>query len=347
MRPSFLFAGLIFAGCVMNSGAQWTLQDSHVGASFRGVAYVGNGVAWVSGTSGTVVHTDDMGTTWQKCATPTGAEKLDFRGVQAFDAKTAIVFSSGTGDLSRVYKTTEGCQNWTQVFTDPDPKGFFDAMFFKDKTTGYLMGDPIGGSIFVAETTDGGEHWTARHDKGLETDPSMGGIYAASNSAITISDGRLTFGSGGKGGAFIHQLDEKAGRWKSVEVPLGTKLESAGFFGIAAGGQMAVGGDYQKADDGSSAAAYREGNVWKKAVVQPHGFRSAVAFDDKAKAWITVGPNGTDISRDNGRNWQPLTPGKGDALDADRRWNSLSLPFVVGSRGRIGLLREDALKETK
>lgn len=50
--------------------------------------------------------------------------------------------------------------------------------------------------------------------------------------------------------------------------------------------------------------------------------------------WITVGTNGSDISRDDGRSWQPLDNGN---------WNALSLPFVVGPHGRIGKLNAEAL----
>ena len=71
----------------------------------------------------------------------------------------------------------------------------------------------------------------------------------------------------------------------------------------------------------------------------PHGYRSAVAYDAQQKLWITVGPNGTDISRDDGKNWTPLKPSPQDPPDADKNWNALSLPFVVGPHGRIGRLR--------
>ncbi|MBW4039553.1 MAG: hypothetical protein HIU91_11890, partial [Acidobacteria bacterium] len=40
---------------------------------------------------------------WQLQQAPTTA---DLRGIQAFDATTAIAMSSGPGDLSRLYKTT-------------------------------------------------------------------------------------------------------------------------------------------------------------------------------------------------------------------------------------------------
>jgi photosystem II stability/assembly factor-like uncharacterized protein len=61
--------------------AQWDIQDSHTTASLRGIANIGGGVAWASGTDGTVLRTEDGGYLWQTCATPPGAEKLDFRGI--------------------------------------------------------------------------------------------------------------------------------------------------------------------------------------------------------------------------------------------------------------------------
>ena len=108
--------------------AQWDLQDSHTTASLRGIHNVGGGVAWASGTNGTVLRTEDGGYLWQTCAVPPGAEKLDFRGVQAFDENTSIVMSSGKGDLSRLFKTTDGCKTWKLVYTNPDKDGFWDAL---------------------------------------------------------------------------------------------------------------------------------------------------------------------------------------------------------------------------
>jgi photosystem II stability/assembly factor-like uncharacterized protein len=75
--------------------AQWDIQDSGTTASLRGIATPGPGIAWASGTNGTVLRTTDTGKTWQHCTIPPDAEHLDFRGIQAFDANTAIVMSSG------------------------------------------------------------------------------------------------------------------------------------------------------------------------------------------------------------------------------------------------------------
>jgi hypothetical protein len=64
------------------------------------------------------------------------------------------------------------------------------------------------------------------------------------------------------------------------------------------------------------------------------------------QTWITVGPNGTDISTGDGKNWRLLKPSlkDGEPADADQNWNALSLPFVVGPKGRIGKLYPAALK---
>src|SRR5580698_1276464 len=87
----------------------WQMQESGTTAGLRGFDSVDGTVAWASGTEGTVLRTTDGGAHWTKCATP-DADKdgasLDFRGVQAWDAQTAIVMASGPGDKSRLYKTT-------------------------------------------------------------------------------------------------------------------------------------------------------------------------------------------------------------------------------------------------
>src|ERR1700730_6514077 len=112
--------------------AQWDIEESHTTASLRGIHNVGGGVAWASGTNGTVLRTEDGGYLWQTCTIPPGAEKLDFRGIQAFDENTAIVMSSAKGALSRLYKTTDGCQTWKLLFTNPAKEGFWDALQFID-----------------------------------------------------------------------------------------------------------------------------------------------------------------------------------------------------------------------
>src|SRR5271156_1694837 len=121
----------------------WEMQNSTTKAGLRGIHAVGGGVAWASGTDGTILRTEDGGYMWQSCAMPPGTEKLDFRGIWAWDANTAVVMSSGPGDLSRLYKTTDGCSSWKLLYTNPDKDGFWDAIVFQDRAIGLLLGDPV------------------------------------------------------------------------------------------------------------------------------------------------------------------------------------------------------------
>ena len=125
--------------------------------------------------------------------------------------------------------------------------------------------------------------------------------------------------------------------------PLAGSTKSSGIFSFAknkSGETVIAGGDYLKPGEATGTAAYsRDGKTWHPSQTPPNGYRSAVAYDEKTKTWITVGPNGTDISRDDGKNWSPLKPTASEPFDADKNWNALSLPFVVGPKGRIGKLR--------
>ena len=343
-----------------SSHAQWTLQTSNTTADLRGIHSIGGGVAWASGTNGTVLRTEDGGYVWQSCSVPPGADKLDFRGIQAFDANTAIVMSSGKGDLSRLYKTTDGCHSWKLLFTNPDEDGFWDAIQFDGTNAGMILGDPVNGYFVAFITADGGQTWQKQKSSGTEADPKREGAFAASNSSLVIFAGiaHRFFVTGGTGGAHLlecHGELSVGGKPRKVDciretLPIGRKTEGSGAFslGFQNGNLVAVGGDYLKPEDpiGTSAYTLDSSESWRPAQTPPHGYRSAVSYEPTTKTWITVGPNGTDISTDDGKNWRAVRPDAAvhEAVDADRNWNALSLPFVVGPHGRIGKLDEAALK---
>src|SRR3954451_1178502 len=161
-------ASLMLVACVC-ARAQWDVETSNTTADLRGIHSIGNGIAWASGTNGTVLRTEDSGYVWQSCTIPPGAERLDFRGIQAFDANTAIVMSSGKGDLSRLYKTVDGCHSWKLVFTNPDAEGFWDAILLnRFDHDGELLGDPVDGHFAFWETADKGQTWVRSKHRGLE-----------------------------------------------------------------------------------------------------------------------------------------------------------------------------------
>ena len=277
----------------------WVLERSGTTAGLRGIHAVGGGVAWASGTSGTVLRTEDGGYEWQSCGMPPGAEKLDFRGIWAWDDNTAIVMASGPGEQSRLYKTTDGCSHWRLVFTNPDRDGFWDAMVFQTRKRGHLLGDPVGGRFAFFTTTNGGETWSRSTATGLQSPPDAKGAFAASNSSL-LGSGRepVAFGTGGAwyywqafSGAIA--LPMKPGtpipmteQWNRVPVPLAEDGDAAGIFSLGwHEGEVvgygftvvAVGGDYSRPND--SAGTCR--------VVL--GWREDVDGGGEASAWVPVG----------------------------------------------------------
>lgn len=352
----------VSSGVAAQTGPVWVMEQSGTTAGLRGIESVDERVAWASGTGGTVLRTVDGGEHWTKCATPDGGRDgatLDFRGVQAWDGQTAIVMASGPGEKSRLYKTTDGCGTWKLVFTNPDKDGFFDSLGGNTYIVA-LLGDPVDGEFPAFYSMDRGNTWARYTDRKIR---AMKGeaVFAASNRCMLPPSypGELSveFISGGRSGAYLHSYHwhwiGDLARWQAFEatkLPMGGSV-SSGAFAIAMGcseigfGErcpiVIVGGDYTKPNERERNAVYAEipdhslnvGQV-RQAQTAPHGYRSAVEWSEALKVWITVGTNGSDVSRDDGKTWEPLDDGN---------WNALSLPFVVGPGGRIARLNAAAV----
>ena len=310
----------------------WEKEDSGSSAGLRGIHAVGGGVVWASGSGGTVLRSEDTGYLWQQCATPPGAAKLDFRSIWAWDALNVLILSSGPGESSRLYQTTDGCSSWKLLLTNPDAAGFWDGLLFLDRQHGLIYGDPAQATgrtdhvrFGLLETRDGGKTWSPA----TELQPLPGeSVFAASNSAMTTNGGLVWLGTSK---ARVLRTGDLI-TWQSAQTPLASGNDSSGVFSLAFRDQkhgIAVGGDYRKPEEAIGTAAYTSdgGAHWSVPRKLPHGYRSAVAWDTNDRAWITVGNNGSDISYDDGVTWQWLDSGN---------WNALSLPWAVGPNGQIG-----------
>ncbi len=295
--------------------AQWEMQDSHTTANLRGIHAVNSVVAWASGADGTVLRTQDGGAHWQKCAITPDGDKLDFRGIWAWDANTALVMSAGPGEQSRLYRTTDGCTHWTEEARNTDKDGFWDAMVFPSEDSGasggdaagVLIGDPVGGRFFTMTTA--GAKWSI--DKNACVAREGESAFAASNSSIVVFvAGKYILGTGGKGGprALISPLLAGTDGCLGAAVPVASGNDSSGVFSLAFRDTqrgVAVGGDYKKPDDSSGTAAWTSdgGRHWTAASRPPHGYRSTVAWYEGAKAWRS---RGNEWIRHLYRRWSDL-----------------------------------------
>jgi photosystem II stability/assembly factor-like uncharacterized protein len=113
----FIPCWLLAQNAGKTSKIKWQPQNSGLRASLRGLSAVDENVAWVSGSQGSCARTIDGGTTW-KPDSVAGADSLDLRDLEAFDANTAFLMSAGAGRLSRIYKTTDGGKSWHLLYTN-------------------------------------------------------------------------------------------------------------------------------------------------------------------------------------------------------------------------------------
>ncbi|MHB8216671.1 MAG: WD40/YVTN/BNR-like repeat-containing protein [Candidatus Sulfotelmatobacter sp.] len=293
--------------------AQTTPQTrlSRITENLRGVSAVTQKIAWASGTHGTYLRTTD-GHIWIPDHVP-GAESLDFRGIVAFSSEEAFLMSSGPGDQSRIYHTTDAGRHWQLQFTNTNEKGFFDSMVFWDRTHGIVLGDPIpdetGTPKFELLMTDDGQTWTPIPPAQLP--PALEGeaAFAASNTCLAIlaegeghdfsravsvpkkngasaaegPDSNIWFVTGGKAARVFHSPDRGL-TWEVLDTPIAHGPDSAGIFSIAfrdATHGVIAGGDYKLPEqDGPNLAFTTDGGkTWTLSKIFPQSYYSAVAYD--------------------------------------------------------------------
>ena len=126
--------------------------------SFRGLDAVDARTAWVTGASLTdggdakVYRTTDRGRSWQDVSPPRTAG-LNFRDVEATDARTASILAIGEGKASRIYRTTDGGRTWTETFRNTEKAAFYNCMdFYPGGRRGLAVSDPVDGKFRIAST---------------------------------------------------------------------------------------------------------------------------------------------------------------------------------------------------
>lgn len=324
--------------------ASWTPLASGVTATLRGVSVVSDDVAWASGGRGTVIRTTDGGDTWRALTVP-GGEALDFRDVDAVDARTAYLMSIGNGPASRIYKTTDGGATWTRQFQNEEADAFFDAMAFSDAAHGVAVSDSVAGQFVILTTSNGGDNWTRVPADRLPAALSNEGYFAASGTNVTtFGRTHIWAGTGAAARARVLRSTDAGATWQIADTPLPAG-QSAGIYSIAfrdAMNGVVVGGDYAKETEQShNIAVTRDGGATWTRVTRADGtpalggFRSAVAYVRGTTTWIAVGPSGTDISHDDGRTWAPV---EGPGFHAFSLAPSGRVGFGAGGRGAVGRL---------
>ena len=299
-------------------------------SSLRGLSVVDDNVIWASGSNGTIVKSVDGGETWQ-WLTVNGFEKTDFRDVEAFDSSTAVIM--GIAEPSYILKTVDGGNTWKVVYENKIKGMFLDAMDFRDKQNGIVIGDPLKNEFFIAQSSNGGNTWKDANNTYWVAD-SGEACFASSGTNIRLSPkDKIHFVSGG----LRSRLFTKN---KAIDIPILQGKETTGANSIAIKNKrtyIVTGGDFNT--PGSSlkncAITYNKGKTWTQPVVAPHGYRSCVEYINK-NYWITCGLNGVDISNNNGRTWQLISE---KSFHVCRKAKNGKAIYFAGANGKIGKLQ--------
>jgi photosystem II stability/assembly factor-like uncharacterized protein len=315
-----------------------TEQASGTQMLLQAISPVDDEVVWVSGHGGTFLRTVDGGLNWSARVGP-GADTLQFRDIDAFDARTAYLMSAGPGPLSRIYRTDDGGDSWNLQFLNEHSEGFFDCMAFWDSRRGILYGDAIEGTLFVLRTEDGGASWDRVPEEGLPIAQEGEGGFAASGSCVTTgSGGRAWIATGNGEQARVLWTEDEGRTWQASSVPVAggpaaglttiDVLDDA--LSIALGGvlgQDTVGVDNViLSSDG--------GRTWRL------GGRPDMVGPVYGSSWVpgaetptafAVGPAGADYSLDGGLTWRAAARVPYWAVS----FVSPSAGWAVGPGGRI------------
>jgi photosystem II stability/assembly factor-like uncharacterized protein len=326
---------ILFAAALLATPAQaaWKHVDLTADVTLRAVAVVDAQRFHVSGSKGTHAVTQDGGKSWRNTAPADGAA-LDFRGVAALDAKTAILMSAGDGPAgqARLYRTADAGQTWTLAFETREPGSFLDAVAFRGARRGFVLGDPIDGRWFLLETKDGGKSWARIPGPSVEPGEAA---FAASNSALFLGPGReLWIVSGGLPKGRVAHSRSDGVQWDSLESPLAGSATAGVFGGLALGKDRAVvvGGDYKdELRAGVSLALFEEFDMWTPPNAGTSRLLEGVGRLD-AKTLVAVGPRGTALSTDDGQSWRQVDEEAFHAIACAR-----GTCVAAGAKGRVAV----------
>ncbi|MFD5518020.1 oxidoreductase [Streptomyces sp. NPDC127066] len=318
----------------------WALKDSGTDARLRGLSAVSRDTAWVAGSKGTVLRTTDGGALWRNVSPP-GAADLEFRDIEAFDARRAVVLAIGEGEASRVYRTEDGGATWTESFRNTDAKAFYDCLTFLDRRHGLAVSDPVDGRFRILSTGDGGRSWKVLPGDGMPAALDGEAGFAASGQCLVGSGPRdVWLATGGGARARVLHSADRGLTWTAADTPVPAGDPARGVFALAFRDRvhgLAVGGDY-RADQASPRAAALTpdgGRGWTTADRPPPAYRSGVTWLPRSRtAALAVGPTGTDLTTDGGRTWRTLDTGSYDTVDCTPDLGC----WASGEKGRVARL---------
>ncbi len=314
-----------------SSAQKIKILTSGTETSLRGLSVINDSVIWVSGSNGSVAVSTDGGNNW-KWITVAGYGKRDYRDIEAFDAKTAIILAIDEPAL--LLKTSDGGSTWNEIYTDTTKGVFLDAMDFNKNGKAIIVGDPLEGKEYRLQ-------YDVKHQRAGKINTRL---HFKEGEAFFASSGtnikwiphtkNYVFVTGGKRSRFFLN-----GLW--YDLPMIEEKESTGANSIAVwdkNNMVIVGGDFANDTSTTKNAVITQnaGRTWFQPATPPHGYRSCVEYITKNKL-IACGTSGVDISKDGGMNWTLIS---NESFYVCQKSKQGKVVFLAGKDGRIARWKE-------
>jgi len=155
MRKMFFICCLALWACQSNptgseQGIWQVVREASEDVYYSAIHFADRDNGWVVGDSGTILHTNNGGYSWEYQQSGT---TNDFWDVHFIDRQTGWA----AGANNTLLRTDDGGRSWQLLTVSGDTAGFFFAIYFADEQTGWAVSRGK-----VLRTLDGGTTWEAQ-----------------------------------------------------------------------------------------------------------------------------------------------------------------------------------------
>lgn len=236
---------------------------------------------------------------------------LQFRSIAQ---NTDFIFVANIGNPAGVFKIQKSNLSVQKVYSETNPKVFYDSLQFWNDKEGIALGDPTATCLSITITRDGGNSWQKVSCDQLPPVEEGEAAFAASNTNICIQGNATWLVSGGTK-ARVFYSSNKGASWEVFNTPIAqgsamSGIFTADFYNNHIG--MIAGGNYEAPSQNflNKALSCDGGKTWKLIADHAHfGYASCIQFVPKTKGReiVSIGSTGIYYSSDQGANWEQIS----------------------------------------
>ena len=320
---SILF--LFLLQTLLYSQGIWERTDVPTNKFLRSVAFTDSLNGWAAGDSGTIIHTNDGGKTWnlQDSKTQNEIRAIFFlnRNLGWASSLNYTIHPFGTVLL----KTTDGGTSWNAE-SFPDSNVFINCIWFRDSLDGWMGGSPNA----LVKTINGGIGWTQ-----AATDSSTLALFPVLS--IKFFDEKYGYACGGMHdiAGVIWRTSNGGDLWYAIdpsEAPADEVYELHLFDSLNV---LGAGGDPDFSFGVGMIRTTDGGLHWDYKEIGYQGNAFDLDFRNDREAWAPLGPQQKFIfSKDAGFTWSVIPTPDSTAIYNMTFPDSLH-GFAVGREGAV------------